>query len=490
MSWWKRLFVPALLAASAVAPAQAQIGGHPFEVSASAGINRFDARDFIKDGPVFVSTLGYRWSDGLTWEGSFTGTKTTLQRPGEIDHEWSYTSLDARLTLRDPAEHATPYLLVGFGMGRSLDATRPILRAGAPSVGAGFLVSLLGNSRAYLRLQARDVMFRERDAIAFSHHLAATAGIQWALRGRPKDQDLDGVRNWLDRCPDTPIGAKVDATGCPRDSDGDGVFDGLDKCPDTPRGCKVDRAGCPTDADGDGVCDGTDKCADTPKGATVDATGCPHDADGDGVLDGLDKCPNTPAGATVDATGCPHDADGDGVLDGLDKCPNTPAGLKVDANGCPVEFTERETELLDTGMIRLSNVNFETAKADLLPESFPVLDEVGAILLKWPQLKIEIGGHTDSRGSVAYNQKLSEARMGSVKNYLVTKYPALANAQLTAKGYGELRPIAPNNNALNMAKNRRVEFVVQNKDVLKKEVEKRRLLQKTETAPADTTQKH
>lgn len=181
------------------------------------------------------------------------------------------------------------------------------------------------------------------------------------------------------------------------------------------------------------------------------------------------------------------DSDGDGVFDGLDQCPDTPAGLKVDATGCPIEMLERETELLDTGMIRLQNINFETGKADLLPESFSPLDVVGAVLRKWPELKIEIGGHTDARGSVGYNQKLSESRAGAVRTYLIGKYPDLKTDQLTVKGYGEAKPIAPNNNDLNMAKNRRVEFVVLNKDVLKRESERRRMLTKPEAAPADTT---
>jgi OOP family OmpA-OmpF porin len=226
------------------------------------------------------------------------------------------------------------------------------------------------------------------------------------------------------------------------------------------------------------VFDGLDQCPDTPKGATVDAKGCPTDADGDGVFDGLDQCPNTPKGATVDAKGCPMDSDGDGVPDGIDKCANTPAGLKVDASGCPIEVTEKETELLDTGMIRLQNVNFDTGKATLLPESYAALDEVGGILMKWPQLSIEIGGHTDSRGSAGKNQVLSEQRAQSVKDYLVDKFPALAGSQLTVKGYGFARPLVKNNSALNMAKNRRVEFRVLNREALKKEVERRKMLQK------------
>jgi OOP family OmpA-OmpF porin len=59
------------------------------------------------------------------------------------------------------------------------------------------------------------------------------------------DDDGDGVVNSLDRCPNTPRGAKVDVNGCPIDSDGDGVYDYLDKCPNTPRGLAVDNRGCP-----------------------------------------------------------------------------------------------------------------------------------------------------------------------------------------------------------------------------------------------------
>jgi outer membrane protein OmpA-like peptidoglycan-associated protein len=313
-----------------------------------------------------------------------------------------------------------------------------------------------------------------------AHIAVAAGGVAFAFGGKPKDTDGDGVPDRKDRCPGTPAGAQVDANGCPTDADGDGVFDGLDQCANTPKGCTVDAKGCPTDADGDGVCDGLDKCPNTPKGATVNATGCPSDADDDGVLDGLDQCPNTPKGAVVDEKGCPIDSDGDGVYDGLDKCPGTPAGAKVDKDGCPVEVIERETELLDTGMLRLQNINFDTGKADLMPDSYPVLDIVGQVLSKWPELRIEIGGHTDSRGSAPYNQKLSEARAQSVMRYLLDKFTALKADQFSAKGYGESKPLVPNTSVLNMAKNRRVEFVVLNKDVLKREVEKRRTLQKNE----------
>jgi outer membrane protein OmpA-like peptidoglycan-associated protein len=199
----------------------------------------------------------------------------------------------------------------------------------------------------------------------------------------------------------------------------------------------------------------------------VNAQGCPVDSDGDGVCDGIDHCPNTPTGCKVDAQGCPIDSDGDGVCDGLDKCPDTPAGSKVNAEGCPpTEVEKRETELLDTGMIRLQDVKFETAKANILPESYPALDAVGQVLSKWPQLKIEIDGHTDSRGSDSYNLALSHRRADSVRAYLLQHFNHLEAGQLTTKGYGESKPLVPNTSPANMAQNRRVEFTVLNKEML------------------------
>ena len=277
-----------------------------------------------------------------------------------------------------------------------------------------------------LRLEARDILWIPGDKnIDKTQHLVLGGGIDFALTSRPRDSDGDGVPDRKDKCPGTTLGAKVDVNGCPIDSDGDKVFDGLDQCPNTPKGCVVDPKGCPSDQDGDGVCDGLDQCADTPKGATVDAKGCTSDEDHDGVVDGIDKCPQTQKGCTVDAGGCSHDSDGDGVCDGLDKCPNTQVAAQVDKDGCPIEVVERETELLDTGMIRLQNVNFDTGKADLLPESLPQLDVVGQVLVKWPELRVEVGGHTDSRGTEERNQALSEARAQSVLNYLMQKYPTL-----------------------------------------------------------------
>jgi Outer membrane protein and related peptidoglycan-associated (lipo)proteins len=99
------------------------------------------------------------------------------------------------------------------------------------------------------------------------------------------------------------------------------------------------------------------------------------------------------------------------------------------------------------------------------------------VLSRWPDLRIEVGGHTDDVGGAAFNRKLSLARAQSVLDYLKGKYPAIDAERFTVKGYGESKPLVPNTNDHNRAKNRRVEFKVLNKDVLKKEIERRQLLQ-------------
>jgi len=431
----------------------------------------------LKDNVYAGGRLGIRLNPILGIQG-VAGYSPTEVVPGGGDVNFRHFGGDLTGNLVQ-GDWGDLYLLAGAGYSRTTPDPGPITAAGTFEHGGG--LHWWWTRNIGLNLEYRNIlMIADKDFVGASNvnHMVAGAGLSFGFGGKLKDTDGDGVTDKKDKCPDTPSGAKVDATGCPTDADGDGVFDGLDQCAGTPKGATVDAKGCTSDTDGDGVVNGLDQCADTPKGATVDAKGCPADADGDGVLDGIDQCPATPKGAKVDARGCPSDEDGDGVIDGLDKCPGTASGLKVDIDGCPIEVTEKETELLDTGMIRLQDVNFETGKAELLPESHATLDVVGAVLGKWPELKIQVGGHTDSRGAAAYNQNLSEARAQSVLGYLTGKFSSLKAEQFTSVGFGESKPVVPNSNPLNMAKNRRVEFTVLNRDVLKREVERRKLLQK------------
>jgi OOP family OmpA-OmpF porin len=272
--------------------------------------------------------------------------------------------------------------------------------------------------------------------------------------GKPRDTDKDGVADKFDKCPDTPIGVKVDANGCPIDSDGDGVADYLDKCPDTPAGVKVDAKGCPVDTDGDGVPDYLDKCPDTPKGVTVDANGCPIDADGDGVPDYLDKCPNTPAGVAVDTKGCPVDADGDGVPDYMDKCADTPAGVAVDANGCPTTPVVVSPEINS----QFKNTLFQLGKSIVRKPYYANINEVAKFMKENPTYRIELKGYADITGGDRWNIILSQNRANSVKKYLERK--GIDSSRITTVGFGKKDPIADNATFKGRMKNRRVEFEI------------------------------
>jgi OOP family OmpA-OmpF porin len=233
-----------------------------------------------------------------------------------------------------------------------------------------------------------------------------------------------------------------------KDDDNDGICNRKDDCPDTPLGCIVDERGCEIDSDGDGVCDGLDKCPDTPMGATVDKRGCPKDSDGDGVFDGIDKCPDTPKGCRVDKVGCPMDSDGDGVCDGIDKCPDTPKGVEVDEVGCP--------KLPD--LSELEGITFRFDKSNVIPTPNEILDRAVELLAAYPDVKVEIHGHTDSVGSEDYNMKLGLRRAESVKQYLADHGVNVEN--MTTKSFGETKPMATNDTKEGRKQNRRIHFVI------------------------------
>jgi len=210
------------------------------------------------------------------------------------------------------------------------------------------------------------------------------------------------------------------------------------------------------DSDGDGVPDDQDKCPGTPAGVKVDAAGCPLDSDNDGVYDYRDNCPGTPAGVKVDAVGCALDSDNDGVYDYRDKCPGTPAGVRVDAEGCPPPpAPAKEKAILEKGRVTL-NVKFDFDKAVVKKQYYDEIGELASVLKKYPDLKIVIEGHTDNVGKPAYNEKLSQRRAEAVMNYLV-KQSGIASDRLSAKGYGQTRPVASNATKAGRQKNRRVE---------------------------------
>ena len=290
------------------------------------------------------------------------------------------------------------------------------------------------------------------------------------LNGCP-DRDKDGIADKDDNCPDLP-GTKEYA-GCP-DTDGDTVIDPEDDCPEIAG--LVEFKGCP-DTDGDGIKDEDDACPDVPGPVVND--GCP-DTDNDGILDFLDNCP-TEAGpkenngcpwpdtdedglldkddkcpyiaGPVANEGCPYiDTDGDGVLDKDDKCPATPG--PVENEGCP-EIEEEVQEILNTAF---ENLEFETGKDVIKQESIPSLTELADVLVKRPEWKLQIAGHTDNVGDAQQNLILSKKRAESVKAFMESK--GIEASRLSVLYFGETQPIGDNNTAEGRQKNRRVEMTI------------------------------
>jgi OmpA-OmpF porin, OOP family len=116
-------------------------------------------------------------------------------------------------------------------------------------------------------------------------------------------------------------------------------------------------------------------------------------------------------------------------------------------------------EPLETGLrVVMDNVNFYFGGTTLTVESHPHLDKIVEFLQKNPNVSFEIAGHTDDEGPEDYNLTLSQGRAQSVLNYLVNH--GADASKLTAKGYGESKPIDVTNTKAGKAKNRRVEFIV------------------------------
>ena len=242
------------------------------------------------------------------------------------------------------------------------------------------------------------------------------------------DRDNDSIIDSKDDCPDTP--GLPAFNGCP-DTDGDGIKDSDDACPEVP-GPLVNN-GCP-DTDNDGLFDFIDECPTEfgPK----ENNGCPWpDTDQDGLLDKDDKCPYI-AGPKANE-GCPYtDTDGDGVLDKDDDCPATP-GL-VENKGCP-KIEEEVAEILKTAF---DNLEFETGKAVIKQESLPSLTELAEVLVKKPEWKLQIAGHTDNVGNEQNNLVLSKKRSEAVRDFMISQ--GIVTERLSALYFGETQPKATN----------------------------------------------
>lgn len=377
--------------------------------------------------------IGYYVGDGIV--ATVAGSINSIDQAGEIRiPEMTYVSVDGglRYNLREiynGSDVFNPYL----GIGGSYQFVED-LSFGTFNGTLGFDVKVAEN--VYFNIQTTyKHAFEDNNFKHFQH----VAGVKFAWGS--VDTDGDGIPDNKDECPETP--GLEQFNGCP-DSDGDGIKDSEDECPFVAGPAATN--GCP-DTDGDTVLDKDDKCPETA--GLVALQGCP-DTDGDGIADGDDECP-TEAGLAK-FNGCP-DTDGDGIADKDDKCPNE-AGV-AELQGCPRPPvpTVKEQEQLNA---YARTILFETNKSAIKAESAQTLKDIIAILEKYPEAEFSIDGHTDSVGSEAYNEKLSNERANSVLRYLVNG--GINTERLSAQGFGESKPIADNNTAAGRQQNRRTEI--------------------------------
>lgn len=147
----------------------------------------------------------------------------------------------------------------------------------------------------------------------------------------------------------------------------------------------------------------------------------------------------------------PADADGDGVADSGDACPDTPRTYAVDERGCPIPVEEiARVELL---------VNFDFDRAEVRSEYFDEIQEVTDFMDQYPDVVVELEGHTDSRGAEDYNQGLSERRANAVRDVMIGRY-GISAGRVTARGFGESQPVANNDSDAGREQNRRVITVI------------------------------
>lgn len=306
------------------------------------------------------------------------------------------------------------------------------------------------------------------------------AGLVWTPDLDPggRDSDRDGIADADDACRGAAedLDGFQDTDGCPEpDNDGDGILDPVDQCselPEDPDGF-LDQDGCPDpDNDQDQVPDAADRCPDEAETFNdhEDEDGCPderpaNDADRDGYEDAVDRCPDDAEDfdGYMDEDGCPElDNDQDGVPDDRDECPDVPEIVNAieDEDGCPDEGRIE----LKAGTVELDEqIRFVEGTAELDPASLPLIDELAAVLRATPAVrKVRIEGHTDNVGEEADNLRLSAERAEAVAAALADR--GVDPGRLDARGFGEMYPLDTNNTEAGRARNRRVEFIIVERD--------------------------
>ena len=428
-----RLFRPTVVAAlvgglASPALAEVEIGGtagiHLFSETNELGVPDVMDAPSQRNSALFGLRIGAYFTDMLGVEGEL-GVVPSESRSLVFDI-WNLTyraHVVAQFRAANPENKLIPFALLGAGAFSVVDTANPsaidkdtdeMLYAG---IGAKYRVDNGWGLRADARLifppSSEDEGFTTdfEFLVSIYKEFGRKKAVEKAEPAPDPDPDQDGILGEADQCP-------TDA----EDKDG---FQDDDGCPDG-------------DNDSDGIADAQDQCANEPE-------------DKDGFQD-EDGCPDL-------------DNDADGVPDAQDQCaaePETKNGYQ-DEDGCPDELPQKVKQFTGT----IEGINFKAYSADLTAGSNRVLDKAVAVLKEYPDLRVEIQGHTDdqpikNKKLFQDNQALSQARADKVKEYFVKK--GIDESRITSIGYGDSKPVVDptglKGGKLNTAraKNRRVEF--------------------------------
>ncbi len=500
----------------------AQAAGGDLLISAGGGYWWTDQNENLGSTPLGVVRIGHGLGDRLFFEAgtgwaqgytrySWCPPESTLQTEGCWDGQsfladgtrqttnvlgnFLYNAFTPRMTFSvnlAPESPVQPVFSVGGGMiykmvtapergleegdvpinvdGKAVDNWKNPDIDGLVTVGPGLIIEMLGpmSLRADFRYQMTLGGAAEQvgDIPDLYSDWEVVGSLMFKAAWFWRDTDGDGLIDREDRCPVDPedYDSFEDEDGCPDvDNDEDGILDEYDNCMHEPEDFDEfqDKDGCPEpDNDLDGIFDLQDDCPDTPEDldGNEDADGCPEgDNDGDGIEDRYDRCPNDPEDIDgfQDEDGCDDkDNDADGILDFQDECADNAESYNgfEDADGCP-DGVPSEVQRF-TGVIH--GIHFEVNRAKLRLTSLPLLDDAARVLVEYPSIELEVQGHTDSDGDNEHNLDLSARRAKAVVEYIVSQ--GVEPERLSWVGYGEDRPLYPNNTDEEKEANRRVEF--------------------------------